>query len=113
MRACIALSRSYDRGAVRGNLPDLTQAAFHARSRAASEAEASENTTKLSLEDVAKNIICPLFVLAGKLDRIVPYTDAERLGSEATSPVELLVSRTETTSPTTVPIAIALSRLTG
>jgi fermentation-respiration switch protein FrsA (DUF1100 family) len=91
VKACISLSGPYDWGAVWGNLPGLTQAAFRARSRAASKAEALENATKLSLEGVAKSIICPLFVLAGKLDRIVPYTDAERLASEATGPVELLV----------------------
>ena len=46
---------------------------------------------RLSLEGVAEKIVCPLFVLAGNLDRLVPYTDAERLASEASGPVELLV----------------------
>lgn len=45
----------------------------------------------MSLEGVAERIECPLFVLAGKLDRLVPYTDAERLAAEASGPVELLV----------------------
>lgn len=40
---------------------------------------------------MAEKITCPLFVLAGKLDGLVPYTDAERLASEAAGPVELLV----------------------
>jgi len=91
VKACIALSGPYDWGAVWGNLPGLTRAAFHARSRAASTDEAFENATRLSLEGVAQNITCPLFVLAGKLDRIVPHTDAERLAAEAAGPVELLV----------------------
>ena len=91
VKACITLSGPYNWGAAWENLPKLTRAAFHARSRAASEAEAFENATKLSLEGVAQNITCPLFVLAGKLDRIVPYTDAERLASETSGPVELLV----------------------
>jgi dipeptidyl aminopeptidase/acylaminoacyl peptidase len=91
VKACIALSGPYDWGAVWENLPGLTRAAFHARSRAGSEAEAFDNACKLSLAGVAENITCPLFVLAGKLDRIVPYTDAERLASEASGPVELLV----------------------
>ncbi|MBT4907282.1 MAG: alpha/beta hydrolase [Rhodospirillaceae bacterium] len=91
LKACIGLSGPYNWGAVWDNLPDLTRAAFHARTKSASVEEARDKAHQLSLEGVAEKIICPLFVLAGKLDRLVPYTDAERLASEASGPVELLV----------------------
>ncbi|MGB0572744.1 MAG: alpha/beta hydrolase family protein [Alphaproteobacteria bacterium] len=91
LKACIDLSGPYNWGAVWENLPDLTRAAFRARTKSASDQEARDMAHKLSLEGVADKIACPLFVLAGKLDRLVPYTDAERLASEASGPVELLV----------------------
>ena len=34
---------------------------------------------------------CPLYLVAGKLDRIVPWQDAERVAREAKGPVELVV----------------------
>lgn len=91
VRACIALSGPYDWGAAWPNLPDLTRAAFQARSKSADADEAFERAKRLNLDGVAERIACPLFVLAGKLDRIVPWTDAERLAKEASGPVELLV----------------------
>ncbi len=91
LKACISLSGPYNWGAVWDNLPGLTRAAFQARTGSADEAEARERAAMLSLKGVAKNITCPLFVLAGKLDRIVPYTDGERLAAEASGPTELLV----------------------
>ncbi|MGB0625875.1 MAG: alpha/beta hydrolase family protein [Alphaproteobacteria bacterium] len=91
LKACIALSGPYSWGAVWDNLPDLTRAAFTARSKSASEDAARDVANRMSLEGVAEKIECPLFVLAGRLDRLVPYTDAERLAAEASGPVELLV----------------------
>ena len=91
LKACIALSGPYNWGAVWDNLPDLTRTAFRARTKSTSDEEARDMAHRLSLEGVAEKIVCPLFVLAGKLDRLVPYTDAERLASEASGPVELLV----------------------
>ena len=91
LKACIALSGPYSWGAVWDNLPDLTRAAFTARSKSASEDAARDVANRMSLEGVAERIECPLFALAGKLDRLVPYTDAERLAAEASGPVELLV----------------------
>ena len=37
----------------------------------------------LSLKGVAKSITCPLCIVAGKQDRLVPWQDAERLAREA------------------------------
>jgi 2,6-dihydroxypseudooxynicotine hydrolase len=45
----------------------------------------------LSLAGVASRIECPLFVIAGGLDRLCPPADAERLAAEVRGPVELLV----------------------
>ena len=45
----------------------------------------------MSLTGIAGKITCPLFIVAGKLDRLVPWQDAERLAREAGGAVELLV----------------------
>jgi 2,6-dihydroxypseudooxynicotine hydrolase len=48
-------------------------------------------TGGLSLAGIAGKITCPLFVVAGKADRLVPWQDAERLAREAGGAAELLV----------------------
>jgi 2,6-dihydroxypseudooxynicotine hydrolase len=53
--------------------------------------EARRFAGTLSLSGVAHRIECPLFVVAGKRDRIIPWQDAERLAREVSGPVELLV----------------------
>jgi 2,6-dihydroxypseudooxynicotine hydrolase len=50
-------------------------------------AEARDRAATLTLRDVAKNITCPLFVVAGKQDRIVPWQEGERLAAAASGPV--------------------------
>ena len=90
VRACIALSGPFDFLKAWDGLPELTREAFRVRSHCATEADARRNAATLSLEGVAGHINCPLFVVAGKQDRVVPWQDAERLAREAQGPVELL-----------------------
>ena len=40
---------------------------------------------------VAQNITCPIFIVNGRRDRIVPAADAERLAREVKGPVELMM----------------------
>lgn len=89
--ACIALSGPYDFGAAWDTLPELTRAAFRARSHSAGEAEAKRAAATLSLRGIAPRIECPLYVVAGRLDRVVPAEGAERLAAEAGGPVTLLI----------------------
>lgn len=91
IKACIALGGPFNWGANWDNLPALTREAFTARSHAKSEQEARENANTLSLEGIAQNITCPLFIVNGRLDRIVPATDAERLAREAKGSVTLMM----------------------
>jgi dienelactone hydrolase len=64
-------------------LPALTQAAFVARLHAPDRAEAKARLRRFSLEGVAPKIACPLLVIMGRQDRLVPPEDAERLAREA------------------------------
>ncbi|MCZ6763768.1 MAG: alpha/beta hydrolase, partial [Alphaproteobacteria bacterium] len=40
---------------------------------------------------VAEKITCPLFVVGGKRDGVIPYQDVERLAAEASGPVRVLI----------------------
>lgn len=88
VKACIALSGPYDWAEIWPSLPDLTREAFRVRAKCKTQEEALELGASLSLKGVAEKITCPLFVVAGKLDRLVPWQDAERLAREAKGPVE-------------------------
>jgi len=90
VKACIALSGPYDFGECWDGLAGLTRAAFRARSHAADEDEARAKAATLTLRGAASRIRCPLFVVAGKLDRLIPWQHAERLAREAAGPVEFL-----------------------
>ena len=91
IKACIALGGPFNWGAAWDGLPELTRQAFRVRSHCKTPEEARKNANTLSLEGVAQNIICPLFIVNGRLDRIVPAKDAERLAREAKGPVELMM----------------------
>jgi 2,6-dihydroxypseudooxynicotine hydrolase len=72
-------------------LPELTREAFRVRSHCATQADAKRNAATLTLEGVASRIACPMFIVTGKLDRVVPWRDAERLAREVSGPCDLLV----------------------
>ncbi|MDQ2954565.1 MAG: alpha/beta hydrolase [Pseudomonadota bacterium] len=90
VKACISLSGPFDWGEAWDGLPELTREAFRVRSKCASEAEAKRHAATLSLSGVAERIACPIFIVAGKLDRIIPWRDAERLARAVKGPVELM-----------------------
>lgn len=91
VKACIALGGPFDWGAAWDGLPALTREAFRVRSHAKTPEAAKQNAQTLSLVGVAQNITCPIFIVNGRLDRIVPAADAERLAREVKGPAELMM----------------------
>ena len=91
VKACIGLSGPYDMSECWGVLTDLTRAAFRARSHATSDAEARAKAATLSMKGIAHRITCPLLLVTGKLDRLVPWQHTARLAREALGPVETLI----------------------
>lgn len=91
VKACVSLSGPFDWHQVWPQLPELTRTAFRVRSKLATEEEAKEHARTLSLEAVASRISCPLFIVGGKQDRIVPWQDAQRLAQAVSGEVELLL----------------------
>src|SRR5437016_2032263 len=90
-KACIALSGPFDWAQIWDGLPELTRDTFRARSHSADENEARRNAAKLTLKDAAKEITCPIFIVAGRQDRLVPASHAEMLAKAVSGPVELLM----------------------
>jgi 2,6-dihydroxypseudooxynicotine hydrolase len=91
VKACIALSGPYDWAEAWDSLPELTRAAFRVRSHSADDAEAKRKAATLTLKGVAGRITCPLYVIAGKRDGVIPWQHAQRLADEAKGPVSLHV----------------------
>src|SRR5437763_16752957 len=64
-------------------LAPQTRTTFQARSGAAGPVQARERAAALTLEDAAARITCPLLVVHGGRDRLIPAYHAERLAREA------------------------------
>ncbi|MBI3043485.1 MAG: alpha/beta hydrolase [Betaproteobacteria bacterium] len=88
IKACIALSGPFEWADIFDRLPALTRDTFRVRSRSRTETDARKHAATLSLKGVAGNIACPLFIVAGKQDGIVPWQEGERLAAAASGPVE-------------------------
>jgi dienelactone hydrolase len=89
IKACLALGGPYDWAECWDGLPDLTREAFRVRSKSATLDEARRKAATLTLKGVAHNITCPIYIMNGKLDRIVPAADTQRLAREVRGPVVL------------------------
>jgi 2,6-dihydroxypseudooxynicotine hydrolase len=85
LRAAASIGGPYDFGAVFDSAPVLTQQALQARFRLGSKDEAREATRQLTLREAASRIRQPFFVVFGKQDRLIHYTQAERLSEEIAS----------------------------
>jgi dipeptidyl aminopeptidase/acylaminoacyl peptidase len=91
IRACIALSGPFEWAEIWDGLPELTRETFRVRSHSNDAAAAKRRAAELSLAHCAGNIECPLLIVAGRQDRLVPASHAERLAKRASGPVELLM----------------------
>jgi 2,6-dihydroxypseudooxynicotine hydrolase len=89
IKACMALGGPFDWGAAWDSLPELTREAFRVRAHRKTKEEARHHASTLSLVGIAERITCPIYIMNGRLDRIVPCADAERLAREVRGSVEL------------------------
>ena len=92
IKACLALGGPYDW--------QEAGAACRADARSVPRAQPLRHAGRgapprleLSLKGVAQNITCPIFVMTGKLDRLIPWQHAERLAREVQGPVHLPADR--------------------
>lgn len=91
IRACIALSGAYERSPSFEGRPIINVEAFRVRSKSANLEEAGRVAARMTLKGYAKNITCPIYIVAGTKDRLTPHTHAEKLAAEVSGPCVLSV----------------------
>ncbi|MGH7775738.1 MAG: alpha/beta hydrolase family protein [Candidatus Dormibacterales bacterium] len=77
LKAAVGLAGPYDLGSVWDPLPEVTKAAFRHRSRSQDERQAKERASELTLAGIERTV-CPTLLVHGRLDRIIPHSEAER-----------------------------------
>jgi dipeptidyl aminopeptidase/acylaminoacyl peptidase len=91
LKACIANCGPYDWGVVLPKMPKVSQEVFRVRSHAKTMDEAYALARKITLDGAAGRITCPLLVIFGAGDRLVPPSEGERLVKAASGPSQLVV----------------------
>ena len=91
IKACVALSGPFARSASFEGRPSINVDTFRVRSKSATLEDAGKVAARISLAGVAKNIRCPIYIVAGTKDRLTPHTEAERLAREVSGPCVLSI----------------------
>src|SRR5262249_10865390 len=91
IKACVSNCGPFDFGPVLPTMPAASQETFPVRSHAKRLAEAHAIARGLSLAGVAEKIKCPLLVVFGAGDKLIPAAEGERLARGASGPTELVV----------------------
>jgi dipeptidyl aminopeptidase/acylaminoacyl peptidase len=91
IRACIALSGPFEWEKIWDGLPELTRETFRVRSHSQDQAQAREVARSLTMKEAAARITCPIFIVTGRQDRLVPASHAEQLAKSVSGPAKLLI----------------------
>jgi 2,6-dihydroxypseudooxynicotine hydrolase len=91
IKACVALSGPYQRSASFEGRPVMNVEAFRVRSKSANLEEAGKVALRVSLKGIAKNITCPIYIVAGTKDRLTPADAAKELAAEVSGPCVLSI----------------------
>jgi dienelactone hydrolase len=89
LKAAIGIAGGYNLAKHFDRYPVLTQEAFIARLKVPDEASARSRLQQFDLHGVMQHITCPLLIIMGRLDRLFPPEDAERMAAEAGGAAEL------------------------
>ncbi len=79
LQACISLTGPFNWNNIFDRIPSLTKEAFIHRSKCSSEEEARDFASRMDLSGCAQNIKCPLYIVGGALDRVVPPEESKLL----------------------------------
>jgi 2,6-dihydroxypseudooxynicotine hydrolase len=83
LAAVAGVSGPYDFGECWDGLPGLTRETFRHHSGAADDDEARAKAHELSLTGVLDNLEQPALLVTGKLDRVIPWEQTQRIAREA------------------------------
>ncbi len=79
VKAAVGICGPYNFAECWDGAPSLTRAAFQYHSGAKDAADAKVKAGKLSLEEAAHKIKQPLLVIQGRLDRLIPWEQAQKI----------------------------------
>jgi len=85
VKACVGNCGPFNWSEVFEIIPQVTREAYIHYSGAKSPDEAYELSKALTLEGAAKNITCPLLIVHGKQDPLIPWEQGKRIVDEAGS----------------------------
>jgi dipeptidyl aminopeptidase/acylaminoacyl peptidase len=91
VKACVAISGPFKSSTRRREMMPVTKEAYIHYLGASDEEEASRLAERLTLEDCASRITCPLLVIGGKRDPIVHWENSKMLHDAASGLKELHV----------------------
>ncbi len=86
IKACLSFSGPYSWVEIFDARNELSRDAFRVRSHCKTMEEARGNAKTLTLQGVAKNITCPIYIVGGELDNLTPPANAERIAAEVSGP---------------------------
>ena len=89
LQAVIENCGPYDQSENFYNRPQISRATMVHRLKVASEDAAFAQLQHFNLRGVAEKVQCPLLVIQGRRDRLVPAAQAERIAAEAGASAEL------------------------
>jgi dipeptidyl aminopeptidase/acylaminoacyl peptidase len=89
--ACLSFSGPYSWVEIFDGRNELSREAFRVRSHSRTMEEAREKARTLTLEGAAMNITCPIYIVAGELDRLTPPANAERIAAQVSGPKVLQI----------------------
>lgn len=81
LKACVALSGPYERSGSFEGRPVINVEAFRVRSHSQDLEEAGKVAARMTLEGVARQITCPIYIVAGTKDRLTSPAEAEKLAA--------------------------------
>lgn len=85
IKAAVDLAGLYSMAEHWDERPPMTRATFTRRSGAADEAEGRVRAQAMTLAGATQHVRCPLLIVHGTRDTIVPFSDAERIHAEIPS----------------------------
>ncbi|MGH9051944.1 MAG: alpha/beta hydrolase [Acidimicrobiia bacterium] len=89
IRACVSLSGAYAVLEAWEQRPDISRLAYRVRSHLSTEEETVKHLRDFDLKGVVSRVRCPLYVVGGANDRLVPPSAAQRIAAEASGPTVL------------------------
>ena len=91
IKACVALSGAYQRRTTFEGRPVINVETFRVRSHSKNLDEASQVAARMTLKGHAKNITCPIYIVAGTKDRLTSPDEARKLAAEVSGPCVLSI----------------------